>query len=207
MRIRKSWSCTGIIAVFFLVPLLALAQPPRGAAINSNQDKEKKKDASENLAPQDEEFHKVDPSQYVGANICKGCHEDEGASFERGPHGKTRMAKRQGPQWQGCEACHGPGKEHAESADPAKIIRFPSLSREEASRRCLGCHKFTEEHAKAFHTQHLKSNVGCVDCHSIHHPLVERKLLKATQPQLCRNCHLAVLIIVISPQGVGIGCA
>src|SRR5579884_45716 len=71
----------------------------------------------------------VDPSQYVGAETCKACHEDVAKGYDKGPHWKTTLAKHQGPQWQGCEACHGPGKEHAESADPSKIIRFPEIGR------------------------------------------------------------------------------
>src|SRR5579863_3643677 len=147
MTIKRSWCCAAVIIVIFLFPLLALAKPPSGPGIDATkQDKDKKKGA-ENIAPQDAESHKVDPSQYVGSDTCKTCHEDLGTSFDRGPHWKTNLAKHQGPQWQGCEACHGPGKEHAESADPSKIIRFPGLSREESSKRCLGCHEFTEEHA------------------------------------------------------------
>ena len=89
----------------------------------------------------------VDPSQYVGAETCKTCHEDVAKGYDKGPHWKTTLAKHQGPEWQGCEACHGPGKAHAESADPDKIIRLGALSREESSKRCLSCHEFGQEHA------------------------------------------------------------
>jgi hypothetical protein len=86
------------------------------------------------------ETHKaVDPSQYVGAETCKTCHEQQAKGYDQGPHWKTELNKHKGVEFQGCEACHGPGKEHAESADPAKIIRFASLSREESSKRCLTC--------------------------------------------------------------------
>ena len=112
-----------------------------------------------------------------------------GKTFDKGPHWKT-LNDKHGVQWQGCEACHGPGKEHAESADPAKIIRFAGLSKQEASRRCLTCHEFGEEHANFLRSQHIKNNVGCVDCHSVHHPQVERQLLRASQPGLCYSCHL-----------------
>lgn len=191
MAIRRGrWCWAAVVIATIIVQRMAPANPVVFHTSGS-QEKEKKKDA-ESVAPQDSEYQKVDPSQYVGSDTCKGCHEDLGKSFDRGPHGKTNLAKRQGPQWQGCEACHGPGKEHAESADPSKIIRFPGLSREEASRRCLGCHGFSEEHANFLRSQHMKNNVGCVDCHSIHHPAVERKLLKSAQPTLCYSCHLEI---------------
>ncbi|HEV2960799.1 MAG TPA: cytochrome c3 family protein [Candidatus Angelobacter sp.] len=196
---RGKWYRAAVIAVAFVCFGMTFAKPPRqpqkaaaGQAKNSDSQKDKKNSSSENIAPQESEYHKVDPSQYVGADTCKACHEDVGKIFDKGPHWKTTIAKRQGPQWQGCEACHGPGKEHAESADPAKIIRFPGLSGEEASKRCLGCHEFGKEHANFLRSQHVKNNVGCVDCHSIHHPRVEQKLLRAALPTLCYSCHLEV---------------
>src|SRR5262249_18972551 len=44
----------------------------------------------------------VDPSQYVGAETCKTCHEQVSASYDKGPHWKTTLVKHQGPQYQGC---------------------------------------------------------------------------------------------------------
>ena len=38
--------------------------------------------------------------------------------------GRQRSINTRGPEWQGCEACHGPGKAHAESGDQDKIIRL-----------------------------------------------------------------------------------
>ena len=166
----------------------------------NNNDKDQAKTKTENKknskTPSDEtsaqlaeKIYTADPSQYVGTDTCKTCHEDIGKTFDKGPHWKT-LNDKHGVQWQGCEACHGPGKEHAESADPAKIIRFAGLSKQEASRRCLTCHEFGEEHTNFLRSQHIKNNVGCVDCHSVHHPQVERQLLRASQPALCYSCHL-----------------
>src|SRR5215510_11585446 len=189
---NRFWVAVVALALISLGVQRAQGASDKGAnSQNKSPDQQKaKKDA--NIAPQDADYHKVDPSQYVVSETCKTCHEEQGKSFDQGPHWKTNLAKHAGPQWQGCEACHGPGKEHAESADPAKIIRFPSLSREEASKRCLGCHEFGEEHSNFLRSQHLKNNVGCVDCHSIHAPKVNRQLLKAAQPALCYSCHLEV---------------
>ena len=131
----------------------------------------------------------VDPSQYAGTETCKSCHEYEAGSYDKSPHSKMPPGKHQGPEWQGCEACHGPGQEHAESGDPAKIIRFPALSREESSRRCLKCHGSSPRQANFLRSEHAQNNVGCLDCHSMHAPKVQAKLLKAQQPQLCYSCH------------------
>ena len=131
----------------------------------------------------------VDPSQFVGAETCKGCHEQEGASYDKGPHGKKVLPNHEGPQFQGCEACHGPGKDHAESGDPDKIVRPASVPRAESSKRCLTCHEFGHEHAGFLESQHAKKDVGCVDCHSIHAARVQQPLLKSAQPALCYTCH------------------
>jgi hypothetical protein len=122
----------------------------------SNSDKQKAKKITE-------AHETVDPSKYVGAETCKTCHDEQAKSYDQGPHWKTTLDKHKGPEFQGCEACHGPGKEHAESADPAKIIRFGGLSREESSKRCLTCHEFGAEHSNFLRSQHLKNNVGCID--------------------------------------------
>lgn len=163
--------------------------PAQKQAEKKIPEKNSKTPAPETSAGIAEKIYNADASQYVGTETCKSCHEDMGKSFEKGPHWKT-LNDKHGPQWQGCESCHGPGKAHAESADPDKIIRFTALSREESSRRCLTCHEFGEEHANFLRSQHLKNNVGCIDCHSVHHSKVERQLLKASQPDMCYSCHL-----------------
>lgn len=130
-----------------------------------------------------------DASLYAGTDTCRTCHDDIAKGYDHSPHWKTMLSHR-GVQYQGCEACHGPGKAHAESGgDVSKIIRFTTLSREESSQRCLNCHEFGEEHANFLRSEHLKNNVGCIDCHSPHHPKVERALLKMAQPMLCYGCH------------------
>lgn len=131
-----------------------------------------------------------DPSLYVGADACKTCHQPEATSYDRGPHWRTENGKHKGPQWQGCEACHGPGKAHVDSGgDPTKIIRFPTLSAKQASERCLACHEASESHQSFMRSPHLANGVGCTTCHSIHAPKVQHTLLVSAQPNLCYGCH------------------
>ena len=138
-------------------------------------------------------YRTSDPSLYAGSDACAACHDAEAKSYSHGPHWKNELNKGRGPQWQGCEACHGPGKAHVESGgDISKIISFKNLSSAEASRRCLDCHEFGEEHSNFMRSEHLKNDVGCIDCHSVHAPKVERRLLRAAQPELCYGCHLEV---------------
>lgn len=132
----------------------------------------------------------ADPSLYVGADACATCHQPEAVSFNRGPHWKTEVGNHKGPQWQGCEACHGPGKAHVDSGgDPAKIIRFTTLNAKQASQRCLACHETSESHQNFLRSPHLTNGVGCTTCHSVHASKVRHDLLVSPQPALCYGCH------------------
>ncbi len=133
----------------------------------------------------------TDPSLYVGAETCKTCHEDIYKNFEATPHFVTTLENKRGPEWQGCEACHGPGKAHVESGgDITKIFTFKGVSAEASSARCLDCHTYGEEHSNFARSAHLENHVGCIDCHSPHHARESQGLMKEKQPQLCYGCHL-----------------
>lgn len=131
-----------------------------------------------------------DPSLYVGADTCKTCHTAEADSYAHGAHWRTETGKHKGPQWQGCEACHGPGKAHVDGGgDISKIIRFPTLSPKEASGRCLACHETAETHANFMRSPHLTNGVSCLTCHSVHAAKTRTKLLVSSEPGLCYGCH------------------
>ncbi|MGB8476131.1 MAG: DmsE family decaheme c-type cytochrome [Candidatus Acidiferrum sp.] len=138
----------------------------------------------------------TDPSLYVGSETCKTCHADMPTkdffkNYEDSPHYVTTLDTKKGPEWHGCEACHGPGKAHVESGgDKTKIFTFKDASAQETSARCLGCHQYGEEHGNFARSIHLQNGVGCIDCHDPHHPKESQKLLKVSQPTLCYGCHL-----------------
>jgi DmsE family decaheme c-type cytochrome len=137
----------------------------------------------------------VDSSLYVGTEVCKTCHEDMPKPgffkhYEDSVHFVTTMDTKRGPEWHGCEACHGPGKEHVDGGgDKTKIFTFKNASAKEVSARCLACHQYGEEHANFGRSAHLQNNIGCTDCHDPHYPKQEEHLLKGAQPQLCYSCH------------------
>ena len=130
-----------------------------------------------------------DPKLYAGTETCITCHDEIGTIHEKGPHSKTELSKA-GPGFKGCEACHGPGKAHADSGgDTAKIVNLKNLSRAESTKVCLDCHQQKEGHANFLRSQHGRKGVGCLDCHSPHKAKVQAALLKASQPQMCIGCH------------------
>ena len=178
----KRIGCYGMI---ILSSLLALGSSKK----HSTKDSADKNKTNDQAVGQALTSNPADSSLYAGTDTCRTCHEEIAKSYDHGPHWKT-MLNHRGVQYQGCEACHGPGKEHAEAGgDVTKIISFKALSREESSKRCLSCHELGEEHTNFLRSEHLKNNVGCVDCHSAHHPTVERALLTTPQPMLCYGCH------------------
>jgi len=130
-------------------------------------------------------------SKYAGAEACKTCHEDLYNSWEKTPHWKTTLDKKGGPEKMGCEGCHGPGAAHAAEADPAKIVSFKNLSREQSSARCISCHGEAHEQSHFSESAHSGSAVGCLDCHSPHHAKQAEHLLVQSQPALCYSCHTA----------------
>src|ERR1019366_1346603 len=95
----------------------------------------------------------------VGQDTCEGCHDDMYQNFAKTPHFKTTLDTRRGPEWQGCEACHGPGKAHVDAmseagTDAAKIaaakklmFNFKGVPAQDISKRCLSCHVYGEEHS------------------------------------------------------------
>jgi len=129
------------------------------------------------------------PSDYAGSEECKDCHADQFKSFASGPHHATLNNK--DVTKQGCETCHGPAKAHVESGGEKleTLVRFKNINAEQASAQCLDCHQ-GGEHTNFTRSAHLKSNVGCTQCHSAHTAKVKDGLLVASQPQLCYTCHV-----------------
>lgn len=138
----------------------------------------------------------TDPTLYVGEETCKTCHEDMPSkgfykTYEDSTHFVTTLDTKKGPEWHGCEACHGPGKAHVEGGgDKTKIFTFKGVSAQEISARCLDCHQYGEEHSNFARSVHLQNNVACTDCHDPHHAKESQFLLIKAQPELCYTCHL-----------------
>src|SRR6266581_2595843 len=138
----------------------------------------------------------TDASLYVGSETCKTCHEDMPSkgfykTYEDSPHFATTLDTKKGPEWHGCEACHGPGKAHVDGGgDKTKIFTFKNASAKEISDRCLGCHTYGEEHSNYARSAHLQNNVSCIDCHNPHGGFLTRQVrATSSQDTVCFKCH------------------
>jgi DmsE family decaheme c-type cytochrome len=141
--------------------------------------------------PDKESSGAADASDYVGTETCRSCHENMYDSYEKSPHWKTLNDTHGGPSKQGCEGCHGPGAAHvAGGGDKTKIFIFKDHSAKQIDDRCLTCHASGTQHMNAINSEHAKSGVSCISCHSPHHAQTQEFLLVKAQPELCYSCHL-----------------
>lgn len=167
---------TGVLALSFATLVIA------------SQDKQSGDKPAAAAAPQ----AAADSSKgtYVGSETCQACHEDIYKAFQRNRHHAVEAASK---NWKGqaCEACHGPGSKHAESATAEDIRNPAKLIPNESERICLGCHKNSFTHSGRIQGGHGRNQVACVSCHSVHKPEAEAITTgrnKAINAQ-CATCH------------------
>jgi len=134
------------------------------------------------------------PAGYAGSDKCAACHDTVSKSFDANPHHLLETNKHRGWTGMACEACHGPGEKHAESADPADIRNPGKFSADRQNQLCLTCHRDQNTPMGRISSGHAKDGPGCVSCHSIHgedhRPLVVRRA--ADINTLCSTCHEAI---------------
>jgi DmsE family decaheme c-type cytochrome len=132
---------------------------------------------------------------YVGAETCKGCHEDQFAKFSRTRMGRLFLhAPRSEQERLACENCHGPGKGHVEAGGgKGNIIAFSKKDPTPVGQQnamCLSCHEKT---ARLFWqgSPHESRDVACTNCHRVMEDMSPKfQLAKATEIETCGQCHL-----------------
>jgi len=127
---------------------------------------------------------------YAGSETCQACHEDIYKRYAATVHHLTETSGRYKASEKGCEACHGPGKEHADAGgDPTKIFNPKGKPARVANARCLACHERQEDRHNFRQSRHGLNEVACIDCHSPHQPKRIGALLISEVPALCYQCH------------------
>ena len=133
-------------------------------------------------------------TEYVGSEVCQGCHEDIFNAFQKNPHQIVETDKERGWAMKACESCHGPGSKHAESLSAADIVNPARVKPAQADRICLTCHLNQPTNVGRINSSHAKNQVSCTACHSIHkngpYGLVAEEFVGVNQ--LCTKCHIAV---------------
>jgi DmsE family decaheme c-type cytochrome len=131
------------------------------------------------------------PAEFAGSVTCQGCHEDIFNAFQKTPHQRVETDKKRGFVDNACESCHGPGSKHAESLAAADILNPAKMKPAAADKTCLTCHLNQPTQAGRIHSSHVKNQVSCAACHSVHknggRTLVARKATDVNEQ--CAGCH------------------
>lgn len=133
---------------------------------------------------------------YIGSDACSDCHFAEFQQLQKNPMA-VLLSDKYPVEQRGCEACHGPGRQHASSErikkgehmteeDKAKAATMTEDEKEKASlearrtfnlsRRspkekaaiCLACHEKDEKENLFHRSRHAGAGVTCYDCHDPH---------------------------------------
>lgn len=133
--------------------------------------------------------------EYVGSQVCRGCHGALYNEFYRNPHYKSIATGKEKPENTGCEGCHGPGGGHVEADGGSDTIprAFSRLKPNQVLDTCLRCHGQTLSRANIRRSKHTEQDVVCTNCHSVHNPQAAKFLLaRRQQTDLCYGCHSSV---------------
>lgn len=130
----------------------------------------------------------------LGAKTCVACHALENVHASHSLHAQAFRAgaANTGPD-AACEACHGPGSDHAKDpTKPGLIIAFTNDSATPIGTQtstCLACHQGgARQHWIG--SIHASRGLSCTDCHN---PMArlspEGVLAKPSINEVCSTCH------------------
>jgi len=100
--------------------------------------------------------------KYLGKEVCTDCHDEKASSLESSPHAIIQ-----------CENCHGPGRDHPETENPA------TMTIDRSRGLCLRCHadlgyaNTNRADIPAIDSNEHNVDSECVECHNPHNPDLE----------------------------------
>jgi DmsE family decaheme c-type cytochrome len=135
-----------------------------------------------------EEPRTSENAEFIGADSCAACHQDQVDAFKNAKHGKA-LPKMKGIEFEkSCETCHGAGSLHAGAGGDKLNPGFYSVKIQEASlsTSCSQCHE--KSHWKG--SPHDRAGVSCSACHSVHHANNTKAQVKTAKIEdTCYTCH------------------
>jgi hypothetical protein len=110
------------------------------------------------------------PPHYVGTVYCYACHLELSVEFAKTKMGRLFLVKPESDlERRGCEGCHGPASDHAESGGGLGVGGMAEFridqgqTIERNNRACLECHDEAFWHGKT----HPLRRMACFDCHVV----------------------------------------
>jgi DmsE family decaheme c-type cytochrome len=131
----------------------------------------------------------------AGADTCLSCHNSDSmlAIFQTA-HGQQADPDAPMAHLQ-CEACHGPGGNHAGRRSTrvghTPVVDFGADANSPVNDQdavCMDCHQ-SDVHLAWAGSVHERNDTGCAGCHSIH-STTDPALVRAEQNEMCFDCHM-----------------
>ena len=117
---------------------------------------------------------------------CADCHDAVVRAFAANPHAAAAHGAAAA-----CAACHAGAAKHAESGDPADVLRFGAATPEQGAEACLRCHGRDAGQRFWRGSAHELADLSCTSCHAVHAGR-PRLLASADQGATCFSCHFDV---------------
>jgi DmsE family decaheme c-type cytochrome len=132
-------------------------------------------------------------AEYLGEQICVGCHQVENSHWTHTLHARIFRNPRGDLEAASCEACHGPGSAHlTDLTDRSNIIAFTRQSQTsimDQNNQCLMCHE-GKSHIYWLGSTHQLNDLACSDCHNPMAKFSTSGLLRTDgASQTCAVCH------------------
>jgi DmsE family decaheme c-type cytochrome len=129
---------------------------------------------------------RMQDSEPIDSSTCLECHDDMEESIKLTSH--WRLGEHEVDVERMCEACHGPGFEHADSYGETPIARrfLPETAEDDIREGCVKCHvggATMDWPASA----HADAGVLCIECHKVKEPYKPADLGRSDA--LCSVCH------------------
>jgi predicted CXXCH cytochrome family protein len=144
-------------------------------------------------------FLQGSPADYAGPDRCRSCHKPEFREYEKTVHGKITVPDK--GYISGCEACHGPGKAHADAIEAAEGDEGKTArAMEEHPIFSFSVNAKISDALKQFPIFHFRANAKenaarCLSCHvSSKKQEFFEHASHASHGLSCDQCHTAHLV-------------
>lgn len=118
--------------------------------------------------------YSADLAKTTGRKSCVSCHVAEDRTVTGSAHDNDRS----------CEQCHGAGEQHLRKPERGTMFSFSRATADEVKARCAECHR------NPVMDNHAKGDVSCISCHSMHHYVSKKHLLKPGDNPLDNSARL-----------------